>query len=556
MRKKFVLILLSFFIIFSMSSCKEKKEIKETNNLLPENKEIWLDVIPRPGKRIGINSKMPIRNVKLIDPKKKISNLDVDRNPAIILYEAGNYILTYEFCYEDRDKAITGVLPESDKEWKDGSLFFSLNNFELSKPYELKKSKMLTFAWQEPSLPYSKFPSYIEAKSSIPSVLYLVQETIDGENEWLLCEPTENKKVKLSLFFDFKPDVKNKIGFRLKEKNTFKIIDELFIEIKTPLIQNNFSFEILEKKEEFLKHVVYFIEDGNVFCYDFRSGKLYKLNCGYSIKNISLSPDGSYLAFSSRNASYLSRFNGEEFTKIADYAIEPAFGKNHTDTIFLISSKDRWKIEWSNKEKKYLAAAQIYTYSINRKELKSLGSFNFPVPERYGMYDLDLTFRDFYSYDAIESLSNMPPILFSHPYEKDDLITIRINEYFFKNFIFNGEKIKEFTNEVLFLDRKATIGHIIWKNELREAIVLGTESAPYETIKYVEESSTRLGSPSERDEFLTFIRFKGDANLASNIRQMQEVYSELCIYNKYLDSLKTLPVKGTLYKVFLPFDNR
>jgi len=72
--------------------------------------------------------------------------------------------------------------------------------------------------------------------------------------------------------------------------------------------------------------------------------------------------------------------------------------------------------------------------------------------------------------------------------------------------------------------------------------------------KYVEESCSRLGSPSERGEFLVFIRYNGDVNPASNIKQMQEVYSELCIYNKYLDSLKNLPVKGALYKVILPFE--
>ncbi|MGB9843617.1 MAG: hypothetical protein ACPLN1_04625 [Caldisericia bacterium] len=553
MTKKIIILLLSLILILSLISCSNKKELK-VHNTLPENREIWLDAIPRPGKRIGINPKMPIRNVKLISPKKKIFNLDIDRNPTITLYETGDYTLTYEYCYEDPYRAIYGTFPENDKEWKSGSLSFSLDNFKLSKPYELKKSKMLTFAMQMPSSPGAKFPSNIEAKTSVPSILYLVKETNEGENEWFLCELNEIKKIKLSLFFNLEPNIKNKIGFRLKDKNSCKIIDEIYIEITLPLIQNNFSYEILEKKEDFLKHVVYFIEDGNVFCYDFINDKLYLLNEGYSIKTISLSPDGSYLAFSSRNASYFSKFNGEEFTKIADYAIEPVFSKNHTDTIFLISSKDRWKFEWSNKAQKYLALAEIYTYSISDKKLKSFGSFNFPVPERYEMYDLDFIFKDFLSLSAIEDLSNISPILFSHPYEKNDLITIKISDYYYKNFIFNGREIKEFTNEVSFPDRKVSIGHIVWKNEPREAIVLGTEIAPYDVIKYVEESSARLGSPSERDEFLAFIRYKGDINPASNIREMQEVYSELCIYNKYLDSLKLLPTEGALYKVLLPFE--
>jgi len=552
MIKKSILFLLSLTLILTIISCSDKKV--KINNLLPENREIWLDAIPRPGKRVEINYKMPIRNVKLIGPEKKVSNLDIDRNPTVTLYETGNYTLTYEFCYEDPYRAIIVVLPESDKKWKSGSLSFSLNNFELSKPYELKKSEMLSFAWKIPSSPYAKFPTYIEAKTFIPSILYFIQETSDGENEWFLCELNEIKKIKLSLFFDFQPNVKNKIGFRLKEKNTSEIIDELFIEITPPPIQNNFSFEILEEKDDFLKHVVYFIEDGNVYCYDFINDKFHLLNEGYLIKTISLSLDGSYLAFSSKNASYLSKFNGEEFVKIADYAIEPVFSKNYTDTIFLISSKDRWKIEWSDKEQKYLSSAEIYTYSINDKRLKSFGIFNFPVPERYTMYDLDFIFKDFYSYSAIENLSNIPPILFSHPYEKDDLINIKISEYYFKNFIFNGKEIKEFTKEVSFPDRKVSIGHIVFKNEPREAILLGTEVSPYEIIKYVEESCSRLGSPSERGEFLVFIRYNGDVNPASNIKQMQEVYSELCIYNKYLDSLKILPVKGALYKVILPFE--
>jgi len=44
-----------------------------------------------------------------------------------------------------------------------------------------------------------------------------------------LCELNEIKKIKTFSIFDFQPNVKNKIGFRLKEKNTSEIIDELFI---------------------------------------------------------------------------------------------------------------------------------------------------------------------------------------------------------------------------------------------------------------------------------------------------------------------------------------
>ncbi|MGC9089734.1 MAG: hypothetical protein ACP5IV_06300, partial [Caldisericia bacterium] len=119
MTKKIIILLLSLILILSLISCSNKKELK-VHNTLPENREIWLDAIPRPGKRIGINPKMPIRNVKLISPKKKIFNLDIDRNPTITLYETGDYTLTYEYCYEDPYRAIYGTFPENDKEWKSG----------------------------------------------------------------------------------------------------------------------------------------------------------------------------------------------------------------------------------------------------------------------------------------------------------------------------------------------------------------------------------------------------------------------------------------------------
>ncbi|MDI6861731.1 MAG: hypothetical protein QMD25_07005 [Caldisericia bacterium] len=551
MRKKCNIILLSVFIILSLFSCN-KKEMKIIS--LPENKEVLLNTIPTPGKRITINPKLPLRNIKLTYPDNTISTLDIEKNPTIVLYEKGDYTLTYEFCYEDVNKAIVGKIPGNDKEWKSGSLSFSITNFEISEPYNFKKSKNLTFAWVKPSSPYGRYSSYIEVINSKPSSLYLVQEKNSQEFEWFLCEINEIKKIRISLFFNFIPNVRNKIGFKLKEKDSNKIIDELFVEIYPSLIQNNYFFKINEKKESFLKHVIYYIEDGDVFCYDFKNNKYYKLNEGYFIKTISLSPDGSYLVFSSRNSSYISKFNGEEFTKIADDAIEPIFAKNHSDFIFLIQSKDKWKFGWNEKKQQNEVQAEIYTFNIKEKKLKSHGYFSFPVTENYTMYDPDFLFKDFYSYFAIIDLSNIKPILSSHPYEKDDLLTIKIDSYNFKNLLFNGKDIREFQNDVSFMDERPSIGHIIWKNELREAIILGTEVSPYGMIKYIEESQSRLGSVSERDEYLCFIRYRGDIYPSSNIEQMQEVYSELCIYNKYLNFIKAIPVRGLLYKVLLPYE--
>lgn len=534
------LVLCTSILLFIEVSCSPLQVTPKTFNLwigFLHNNQIHLTSIPRPCKRVDIltNGSVGVRNVVLITPTKeqipiKVENSSFNFTPEI----PGEYSVSYEYTYTNHFEHLEPDYNNSDLVWEKGDMPISVPNYSIPPGFEKVSSQnQLVTLYYPISVSSSIVDLVLECKVlQKPSIM-----TMDIK-QWATFPQayqfSGKQLIRIPLPLDRK-HIQNGIAFELLDAgDRTKKIDTLTFKLDIPYIpsiQSEFNLDG-EKPTDWMKHTVYYLENGDLKVWDFKINRAYILLTGHSFAFLALSPDRKYIALSTIEDTFLCDYMGKNFKKIGAGLIRPQFiGK---DEIVMVASSN-WNTEKSVTVKSVTISQNVYEmpiqiYQIQKSQLmESKILVNVYLGDRWSMYYP--TFADIPT-DILAFKRSENKYLFKLKYIGED-----------RWVSWDGKTTEEYTKKDVpwFPFQPYIFNEFAYAGDITKAILQKVTYNNGDDVLYVDPAYAELSLPDNQNRYLAFVRTVKD-NLSAPSFYI-ETQSEICVYDKLTKQMMRLPVQ-------------
>jgi hypothetical protein len=537
---KIILTLFIMILLLMQASCKpiNKTQKKEDSGIeFIHNNQIHLNSIPGPCKRIEViaNGSVGLRNVILSLPTKEQVPIKVDNGTFIFTPEIpGDYSISYEYTFTNHFEHLEPEYNDSKLVWEKGDLSVSISNSTLPEGYEKVSSQNQYLTIYYPKQISSSIVDLVLEFKPLPKPAIMTMDIKDYANFPEVYHLSGKQLIRLP-FPLYKNYLKNGINIDLLDKDdSNKKIDSLLFKLDIPF-QPTPQTELVmngEDPADWVKHSVYYLENGDLKVWDFKNKHVYVLLSGKSLTFLALSPDRKNIAVSTMQNTFLCDYDGKNLKQIGTGLIRPQF--INQDEILMIASSD-WKpgksVTFGNvtiNQNVYEMPLQIYQIQKSRL-LEPKIMINVFLGDRWSMYYP--TFADF----------------------PTDCLPFKMSEghYLFKlNFIgsdrwvsWNGKIAEEYTKEnVPWFPFKPYISNeFAFEGDIGEAILQKVTYNNGDDILYIDPCYANLSLPDNQNRYLAFVRTVKDNWSAPSF--YIETLSELCVFDKLTKKIMRLPIQ-------------
>ena len=538
--RNYIVILLVLSILFSLNACRTKNiktDYNETELRYISNEQIHFNSIPWTFKKIEFlpNGSIALDNVVVTKP----DGSKLPLTPEGFLYSfvpdnQGVYCISYDYTYSNH---FENVLPEDKSSliWEKGAFTFNVKNYPIPEDYYSIQSNNKYINIHYPKETSNDLVDLVLEIKPLPKpavVSVIIKDYANFPEAYKI--PAERN---VTLYFSQKREyAKNGIEIELHEQSDQnKIFDSLSFTKDIPYIplpeeELNMNGE---EKDKFLSHLVYYLENGDLKIWDYKTNKVTILLSGKNLSFFDLSPKRNYIALSNKVDTYICSYSGKDFRKIGGGMIRPKFISE--DEVIMVSSS-RWN---EAKSANYgnvvitnnVYAMPLYIYNTVDSKISHEFSINVYLGDRWGMY--------------YPTFADVPVELYPFKMDTDSyLFKIAFPGLTEKWIKYYKNTIEDYTYEnVPWIPTKPYINQeFMFEGDVVTAILRKVTYSNQDDVLYVDINYAELSAPEDNGRYLAFVRTIKDHFSAPSF--YIESHSELCVFDKCTGKIERIPVRG------------